>query len=111
MFDLNQAITAWRRKTAAAGLQTPEVLNELESHLREEMGALVSAGTPELQAFEIAVARIGSPGSVGAEFNKVESTSGGPVTIGSLLWLGSSAVLAIFLLRGLFAGKLSLLLF
>jgi hypothetical protein len=110
MFNLKQAITEWRRKMSAAGLGTPEVLDELENHLREDVGALVSAGTPEMQAFETAVARIGSPGSVGAEFKRMESTSGGPVTIGSLLWLAASAVLAIFLLRGLIAGKLSPLL-
>ncbi|MDB6112671.1 MAG: cytochrome biosis protein [Pedosphaera sp.] len=110
MFNLDQAVTHWRRQMTAAGLQTPDVLNELEGHLREDVAARVSAGTPEADAFQLAVSRIGSPDSVGLEFNKLCSLPDGYVTVGSILWLAASATLAIFLSRGLFAGRLSLLL-
>jgi ferritin-like metal-binding protein YciE len=37
MFDPEQTIAEWRRQMAAGGIKTPEVLNELESHLREDV--------------------------------------------------------------------------
>jgi len=38
MFDLDQAISEWRRQMAAGGIKLPDALDELESHLREEVG-------------------------------------------------------------------------
>ena len=38
MFNLETAITDWRRQMLAAGIKTPDHLDELESHLREEIG-------------------------------------------------------------------------
>ena len=37
MFNLNQAIEGWRREMLAAGIKTPVPLDELESHLREDV--------------------------------------------------------------------------
>jgi hypothetical protein len=37
MFNLEQEIAVWRQKMAAGGLKPMEVLDELESHLREEI--------------------------------------------------------------------------
>ena len=37
MFDLEQSIADWRRQMLAAGIKTPVPLEELESHLREEI--------------------------------------------------------------------------
>lgn len=47
MFNLEQSIADWRRQMLATGIKTPAPLDELESHLREDIGALVSAGEPE----------------------------------------------------------------
>jgi len=59
MFDLNQAITEWRKKMAAGGIKTPAVLDELESHLREDVERQVRAGVNGEQAVEMAVSRMG----------------------------------------------------
>ena len=37
MFDLEQAIAEWRKQMLAAGIKAPVPLDELESHLREEV--------------------------------------------------------------------------
>jgi hypothetical protein len=37
MFELEQAITGWRRQMLAAGIKTPVPLEELEIHLRDEI--------------------------------------------------------------------------
>ena len=37
MFDLEQAILEWRRQMTAGGIKAPEVLDELESHLHDDV--------------------------------------------------------------------------
>jgi hypothetical protein len=39
MFNLDSAIIEWRRKIISAGIKSPDLLDELESHLREDVGA------------------------------------------------------------------------
>ncbi len=58
----------------AAGVKTPVPLEELESHLREEIEQQMKAGLNVQQAFEIAVREIGKPGMLKREFKKVERT-------------------------------------
>src|SRR5580658_8480513 len=109
MFNLERSITEWRRQMLAAGIKSPRPLDELESHLREDVRALVSAGEPEDRAFELAVGRLGSPDSVQTEFNKLKGAKIRPVKIGSVLWFGAVIATAAFLSGGLFAGRLNLL--
>jgi hypothetical protein len=75
MFNLDEAITEWRRKMAAAGVKTPAPLDELESHLRDEVEQQVLSGSSEERAFEIALQRIGRAEALKTEFNKVEETT------------------------------------
>jgi len=110
MFDLEPSITEWRRQMLAAGLKTGRRLDELESHLREEISALKSAGASEAVAFEQAVARLGSPHSVYTEFNKIRVGHIWPVKIGWAIWLAAILLVAGGLMRRLLAGRLDLLL-
>lgn len=111
MFNLEKSITDWRRQMVAAGLKTGRRLDELESHLREEISALKSAGASEDVAFEQAVARLGGPHSVYTEFNKIRVGHIWPVKIGWALWLAATLLLAGGLMRGLLlAGRLNFLL-
>ncbi|EEF62680.1 Clp protease N-terminal domain-containing protein [Pedosphaera parvula] len=71
MFNLDQAISAWRRQLAAGGIKTPEVLDELESHLRDDVEQQVRSGTSEEQAFNSATQQIGQTNVLKVEFNKV----------------------------------------
>ena len=72
MFDLQQSLTDWRRQMLAAGIKTPAPLEELESHLHEEIGRLVESGLDEQSAFHTAVQKIGPAPALQNEFEKVE---------------------------------------
>jgi hypothetical protein len=71
MFILDQAIADWRRQMAADGVNTPEVLNELESHLCEDWEQLTRSGANPAEAFAAAVERIGQADILKHEFDKV----------------------------------------
>ena len=68
MFDLEQAIAEWRRSMAAADVNTPEILDELESHLREELVRNAHPGEDPAQAFALSVRELGRACLLGAEF-------------------------------------------
>src|SRR5215467_5349864 len=71
MFNLEQAILDWRRQMAARGIEAPGVLDELESHLRDDVEEQVRAGLGEQHAFDAAVQRIGESKTLKTEFHKV----------------------------------------
>jgi len=70
MFDLERAISDWRQRMIAGGIQSPETLDELESHLREDVEQLMRSGVTTQQAFETAALRLGSAAALGTEFQK-----------------------------------------
>ena len=59
MFNLEQSIAEWRQQMLAAGIKTPVPLEELESHLREDITQQIQSGLSAQQAFGIAMGRIG----------------------------------------------------
>lgn len=73
MFSLEQSIADWRKQMLAAGLQSPVPLDELESHLREEIERQVESGLSEQKAFEISAQQTGRPKTLEREFKKIES--------------------------------------
>ncbi len=72
MFDLEQAITEWRQQMLAAGIQTPMPLEELESHLREEIERQVKLGLSEAEALQVGVENFGETHRMQSEFKKLE---------------------------------------
>jgi len=72
MFNLEQAVSEWRRQMFAAGIKTPVPLDELEMHLRESIEQQMKSGLDEQKAFEIAVGRMGQAGPLKMEFKKIE---------------------------------------
>lgn len=80
MFNLEKAITEWRRQMLAAGIKTPVPLDELESHLREEIEAQLKSGKVAPQAFEHAAWKIGQPHQVKSEFQKAN-----PLTLNRIM--------------------------
>lgn len=71
MFDLNQSITEWRRQMAAGGIKSPKVLDELESHLREDVERRIQSGAPLERAFQEATRQIGAAKDLKLEFGKI----------------------------------------
>jgi hypothetical protein len=71
MFDLEQAVKKWRQRMRAAGVKAPVPLDELESHLREDIERQTRSGLSAEQAFAAAVERIGGAGALKREFAKI----------------------------------------
>lgn len=74
MRDLEQKIVAWRKEMAHAGIERADLLDELESHLRQNIAQLSSAGIPEPEAFRIATRELGNAADLQQEFSKVAET-------------------------------------
>ena len=74
MPDLEQSISAWRRQMLAAGIPSPVPLEELESHLRDEILRLMETGADLKTAFETATQKMGGPSMLNKEFSKIQSS-------------------------------------
>jgi len=72
MFDLDPAIAEWRRQMAAAGLHTPAVLDELESHLRDATEHHIRSGSTPAEAFASAVRELGTAEALQAGFAEAQ---------------------------------------
>jgi putative ABC transport system permease protein len=70
-FDLEKAIAAWRRSLEYNPALLREDVEELESHVRDQVRGLVLRGLSEEEAFERAVRQMGSYGTVESEYQKV----------------------------------------
>ena len=70
-FNLDKAIAAWRRAYEVNPTFSAEDIEELESNLRDRVEALTTTGKTEKEAFNIALKRMGSYGSVEQEYGKV----------------------------------------
>jgi hypothetical protein len=71
MFNLEQSISEWRRQMESTGVNIPEILDELESHLHEDLARRAQSGETEEQAFEAAVQAIGQASMLKHEFAKL----------------------------------------
>lgn len=71
MFNLDQAISEWRRRLAAGGIKTSEILDELENHLREDVEQQVRLGATAQEGFESAIRQIGQASMLRNEFDKI----------------------------------------
>lgn len=79
MFDLESAIAEWRQELRAAGIHSAATLEELESHLREELERQARTQGDAAEMFAAAVTAVGRPGELKSEFRKAG---------GWLSWLG-----------------------
>ena len=75
MFNFERAIGEWRRQLGADGLKADALLDELESHVREDVDRQVQSGTGAEHAFHAAIRHLGQSGALREEFAKVGETS------------------------------------
>ena len=68
MFNLEAQIKEWRLSLEKQNVGAEEVLDELESHLREDVDQQMRAGLEAQIAFETAIQRLGQPISLRREF-------------------------------------------
>ncbi len=85
MFDLERSIEEWRCRLLASGVKAPVPLEELEEHLREEVGQQMRLGATGQDAFETATRHMGEAGVIEKEFKKVEKTK--PLLRRKVAWI------------------------
>jgi len=73
MFNLEQAIAEWRRQLRAVGIKSRAFLDELESHLRDDIEPQVRTGADESRSFATALERMGQPAPLKKEFMKTSN--------------------------------------
>src|ERR1700683_4242545 len=74
MDTIEKQIQAWRSHMPRARL-SPETLDELESHLRDDISQELRSGLDAQQAFAAAAQRIGIPSALQNEFGKITSVT------------------------------------
>ena len=74
MFELEQAISDWRREMQCRGIKGLQTLDELENHLRDDLEAQIRSGVDIKDAFDSARTRLGQTNSIHLEFRKVRYT-------------------------------------
>lgn len=74
MFDLEKAIKEWKRSLRKNSVYEDGDIEELESHLRDRIDALLEAGKSAHKAFETASIEIGNVEVVATEFYKTITT-------------------------------------
>ena len=96
MFDLERAIAEWREQLASDGISPPEVLDELESHLRDDIEQQMRSGLSPQQAFNAALQRLGRRDALKTEFKRIsgrtevlEKLMGlvGIILVGFIVWM------------------------
>ena len=76
MFDLEAAISQWRRQVESKWVGDQSALAELEDHLREEIAALAQSGHADEEAWKEATSKLGDPVAIGHEFSKIDRLPG-----------------------------------
>jgi Cytochrome C assembly protein len=76
MFDLEAAISQWRRQVESKWIGDQSALAELEDHLREEIAALAHSGHADEEAWREATSKLGDPVAIGHEFSKIDRLPG-----------------------------------
>lgn len=71
MFELERAISDWRREMCSRGVKNPEILDELESHLRDDFEQEGRSNSDVECAFDSARTRLGPNDVLQMEFGKV----------------------------------------
>ncbi|HZY78757.1 MAG TPA: ABC transporter permease, partial [Cyclobacteriaceae bacterium] len=80
MFDLKQAIKAWRKNVQAEGRLEDGEAEELEAHLRDRIEHLVSLGRTPEESFNTAASEIGSAKEIGRELHVAKERQAWQVT-------------------------------
>lgn len=73
--DTGDAIAEWRRAMLAGGIRSPETLDELESHLRDDAEQKRELGLSAEQAFADAAQQLGHVAALQTEFKKIQRSN------------------------------------
>lgn len=109
MLNLERLIAEWRKNMMAAPKISHETLEELETHLRENVEQLVQSGMTESEAFERAVTQLGGASRIALEFRKLDQPWL-PVKVVTGCGVMGALALPFLLIAQFKAGQLNLLL-
>ena len=70
MFKLDRALEQWRQQMLDAGIKSRDILDELESHLRDDVERETNSGLTTEEAFREAVQNLGKARALKTEFKK-----------------------------------------
>jgi hypothetical protein len=93
MFNLDHAIAGWRQQMFAVGIKKPAVLNELESHLRDDVEHRILYGAGAQDAFQEAIQQVGQLERLKAEFDRVEANERNYMKRGLIICVGILGVM------------------
>jgi hypothetical protein len=109
MHDIEPLIAQWRQSASTSSGLPGETLDEVESHLRDAVDALLQSGLPPHEAFEKALAQLGPAPSLSREFAKLD-----PLWLPARIAIGVGILIAttmVLLLSARYsAGRINLLL-
>lgn len=108
MHNLDKLILAWR-KTAATPNVSAEMLDELETHLRETAEQFVRSGMPVANAFQRAVTELGTMPGISSEFRKLDQPIWLPVKL-AIVAIGVTVLMALVFAIGVIGRTASVLL-
>lgn len=94
MFQLKDSIEIWKQKLSNSNSFTNSDIEELESHLLEEIDILKEKDLTEEEAFYIATSRLGSVELLSSEFTKINTKS---MYLKRVLWLLAGYILIYFI--------------
>jgi hypothetical protein len=89
MFDLEKKINDWKNNLLGTGSMLESDVQELESHLRDQITDLLQSGLSEKEAFWVAQNRMGNTDGIRTEFKKV---NGNGLWRERLLWIGTGII-------------------
>src|SRR5687767_15273336 len=110
MHNLEQLIAEWRKTMMTAPNVGRETLDELENHLRENLAQLVRSGMTEAEAFQKAIAQLGTALTIASEFQKLDQCTWLPVKVITGIGVLVALAMPILLIIRFDAGQLSSLL-
>src|SRR5580692_4897376 len=102
MFNLEQSISAWRNQMLAAGIQTPVPLDELESHLRDDIARQIKSGLGEAEAFQAAIQKLGHAATLKKQFEIAQAPANARVRKLLIAFIGFLLVSSFMLVLPLF---------
>ena len=110
MADFEDRIASWRRELSSAMEDRPDVVDELEDHLRQEVDSLTRAGNTPGEAWDAAVARLGDPHRLAREFSKSARTGWLPTRVAMAVLAGCALAVGVFLVVAVSGGRFGALL-
>lgn len=106
MFNLEEKLSDWRGSLPPSLRENRELLEELESHLREAFERQIKAGKPPKDSWNAALSSMGDTHHVAREFAKVHRKIWWPAWIAALLLVVSVASVLAFMIARFSAGAI-----